>query len=380
MAVEELVDIEKQMQNKEEGEKEQKEQNKPKKQKYRKDKPWDNDTIDHWKIDAFTQDDNPNSFLEESSFATLFPQYREQYLKQIWPDVKASLQESGVKAELDLVEGSMTVKTTKKTFDPFIIIKARDLIKLLARSVPFHQAKKILEDDMQQDIMKIKSFVRSKEKFVKRRQRLIGPNGSTLKALELLTGCYIHVQGQTCCMMGTIKGIKQARRVIEDCFHNVHPVYHIKELMIRKELEKDENLKEENWERFLPKFKKRNVQTKKLKKQRTKKKRELFPEQQLPRKEDIAMETGEYFLNEEQKNRKRRTEREAKQQETTAARKEKRKDIFVPKEEHMESSAKRRKISSEDNNTINTKDMANKLKDKSIKSKNKKSDISSALL
>ena len=35
----------------------------------------------------------------------------------------------------------MTVKTTRKVFDPYIIMKAKNMLKLLARSVPYEQGR-----------------------------------------------------------------------------------------------------------------------------------------------------------------------------------------------------------------------------------------------
>ena len=258
----------------------------------------------------------------------------------------------GLACELNLVDGSMRVRTTRKTWDPYAVVKARDALKLLARSVPAAQALKVLADDTQADVIKIGGLVRSKEKFVKRRARLLGPNGATLKALELLTGCYVRVQGAfffrfssfrvffclfrgfevfrkieknslfsifsqqqkqktgtTVAAMGPFKGLKTVRRVVEDCVSkNVHPIYHVKSLMIKRELAKDPKLAGESWDRFLPSFKKKNVPRKKPQKVRESKKgeRSPFPPAQLPSKIDLQLESGEYFLARDARGRKRK--------------------------------------------------------------------------
>lgn len=83
-----------------------------KKSRYRKDKPWDHEGIDHWKLEVggrvactplsphtrptrsaqpFKEGDMKASLLEESAFATMFPQYREQYIREVWPAVTKHL-------------------------------------------------------------------------------------------------------------------------------------------------------------------------------------------------------------------------------------------------------------------------------------------------
>lgn len=46
--------------------------------------------------------------------------------------------------------------------------------------------------------------------------------------------------------------MKLVRRIISEIMNNTHPLYIIKEMMIKRELEKNDKLKDENWERFLP--------------------------------------------------------------------------------------------------------------------------------
>nr|XP_033470924.1 KRR1 small subunit processome component homolog isoform X2 [Epinephelus lanceolatus] len=247
---------------------------------------------DGWKEPAFTKEDNPRGLLEESSFATLFPKYREAYLKECWPLVEKALGEAHVKATLDLIEGSITVSTTKKTYDPYAIVRARDLIKLLARSVPFEQA------------------------------------------LELLTNCYVMVQGNTVSALGPYNGLKEVRKVVMDTMKNIHPIYNIKTLMIKRELSKDPELRMQNWERFLPKFRHKNLaKRREPKKKSVKKEYTPFPPSQPESTVDKELATGEFFLRESVKKRKKMEEIKVKQAEALTKKQEERNKAFIPPKE-----------------------------------------------
>ncbi|CAN9478324.1 unnamed protein product [Alternaria alternata] len=304
-------------------------------------KPWDTDDIDKWKARRFEpfkpEDNTAGAFTDESRFSTLFPKYREQYLKGSWKFITQALQKQGVGCELNLVEGSIDGMDDAKDIRPGGDIEC---------AVPAPQAVKILEDEVAMDIIKIRNLVGNKDRFVKRRQRILGPNGSTLKALELLTETYLLVQGNTVAAMGPYKGLKQVRRIVEDTMHNIHPIYAIKELMIKKELAKDPELVNESWDRFLPNFKKRSLSKRRVPHKvtdKTKKTYTPFPPAQEKSKVDLQIESGEYFLGKHAKERKVQEEREDKMKDKMDAKRRERMMEYVAPEEDGDKKQKKEK-------------------------------------
>jgi ribosomal RNA assembly protein len=115
--------------------------------------------------------------------------------------------------------------------------------------------------------------------------------------------------------------------------------------MIKRELSKYETLKGENWDRFLPKFKKQNQP--KPKKSEDQKEREKegkekskkrvytpFPPAQTPRKIDLAIESGEHFLKPAEKAAKAMKKKMEAQHDATEKKKaERAKQYVAPKED-----------------------------------------------
>jgi hypothetical protein len=147
--------------------------------------------------------------------------------------------------------------------------------------------------------------------------------------------------------MGSIHGLKAVRKIVLECMRNIHPIYNIKILMIKKELANDPSLKDQNWERFLPQFKKTNVPRKKPSQEQLQASKEKaktkeftpFPPAPTPRKIDLQLESGEYFLSEEEKRNRAHSEKKAKAEEKADRKKADRADLFKAPEEGVAASS-----------------------------------------
>jgi ribosomal RNA assembly protein len=117
--------------------------------------------------------------------------------------------------------------------------------------------------------------------------------------------------------------------------------------MIKRELLKDPTLATENWERFLPHFKRRTLSKRRKPHNITDKSKKTytpFPPAAEKSKVDLQIESGEYFLNKQAKERMARDAREEKQREKKQEKdKERLKEFESPKEGGENKKEKKRK-------------------------------------
>lgn len=151
----------------------------------------------------------------------------------------------------------------------------------------------------------------------------------------------------------------QVRKVVQDTLKNVHPIYNIKTLMIKRELSKDPELKDQSWERFLPKFNKTHA--KKAKKPKIKKKEYTpFPPPQTESKIDKQLASGEYFLHEKERRLKSLQAKKVKENEAEEKRAARRQQAFIPP---VESSKPKKGSKKNDNhNNIDVETLKKKVK------------------
>ncbi|CAL6101276.1 Ribosomal_RNA assembly protein KRR1 [Hexamita inflata] len=210
----------------------------------------------------------PESFqpmLEENEFEVMIPKNRIQYFVEYQAQIQALFDIYKIKFNMNVAKQTVYVTSTQQTFDPTSVLIARQFLKLLARYVDLNVAQKVFLPNVESEIINV-NLCQEQETFLKRRLRFIGDNRQTLTTLELLTNTNLSVYGSTLCVIGSARGIQLIQKISRDVFaKNVLPTFWIKTLMVRRELEKVPELKDQNWSQFMPQLKKSKSRRKTLK-------------------------------------------------------------------------------------------------------------------
>ena len=140
--------------------------------------------------------------------------------------------------------------------------------------------------------------------------------------------------------------------------------------MIKRELAKDPELKNENWERFLPKFEHKNLSKRKQpfkRKDKSKKPYTPFPPPMPESKLYKELASGEYFLKEKEKKLRKMQERKEKQAAASVQREEKRNKAYRPPKENTQLEKRKNQA-----NTLDVDALKAKIKKASSTPKRKK--------
>ncbi len=124
-------------------------------------------------------------------------------------------QRAGVVLDIDSSDGSVVVNE-EGAEDPFMAMRAAEIVKAIGRGFSPEHAFSLLRDDFYFYLIDITDYVGKKPTHVRRmRARLIGTDGKTRRVLEELSECFISVYGNTVGIIGDEWGSDVGRRAVD---------------------------------------------------------------------------------------------------------------------------------------------------------------------
>lgn len=130
-------------------------------------------------------------------------------------ETRASIEKStGVRITIDSETGEVEIDDSNA--DPFMALKAEDVVKAIGRGFSPKRAFRLFDEDVIMEIIDLKEYYGKRENRIRiARGRIIGTNGRARRTIEEFTGTYISVYGNTVTIIGSYEGMEMARKSIE---------------------------------------------------------------------------------------------------------------------------------------------------------------------
>ncbi len=131
-------------------------------------------------------------------------------------EVKSEIEEkSGARLDINSKTGQVEIDT-RDIDDPILSLKIEDVVRAVGRGFNPNKAIKILNDEIDLELLDIRDWVGKSSNAVHRmRGRVIGRDGRTRELIEELTETYVSVKGNTVGIIGSDFKLNIARRAIE---------------------------------------------------------------------------------------------------------------------------------------------------------------------
>lgn len=122
--------------------------------------------------------------------------------------------EDRTETSLDVVDNSVEIEG-----ESLKVIKAKDIVKAIARGFSPRKALKLLNDNYYLDIVDISSFGNNLERI---RGRVIGTSGKTRNKIESSTNTLVSIYGKTVSIIGTYEDVDKARKAVDMLLEGRH--------------------------------------------------------------------------------------------------------------------------------------------------------------